>query len=386
MGRAGKADDVAVQSALIEVGALKAALGSVIGAVESRNTIPVLANVALFFAPDHLRVVGTNMDQQVTRQVPCEAQASWSTTVGARLLKAMADKLPSGAEVQLSMDAGSARLIVRCGRARFELATLPVEDFPLLSDAGGWDAQFEMAGPELAAMLNHVKHAISTEETRYYLNGVFVERREAELIMVATDGHRLARSARPAPDGSEPMAEGEVLSGGVIIPRQVLALIEPMLKESRVEVALSAARVRLDAGEVTVISKLVDGQFPDWRRVVPSNNPALIEVDPAELGKAVERVTTICSDKTRAVKIAADADRLTLSVTSAENGVATEEVSCAYSSAPMTVGCNATYLLGCLARISGDVVQLRLADAAAPIRIEARADAEDLCVLMPMRV
>lgn len=386
MGRAGKADDAPVQSALIEVGALKAALGSVIGAVESRNTIPVLSNVALFFAADHLRVVGTNMDQQVTRQVPCEAQASWSTTVGAKLLKAMADKLPSGAEVQLSMDAGAARLIVRCGRARFELATLPVEDFPLLSGDADWQAQFEMPGAELAAMLNHVKHAISTEEARFYLNGVFVERRDAELLLVATDGHRMARSARAAPDGSEALGLGEALSSGVIVPRQVLALIEPMLKESLVSVALSGSKIAIEAGEVTVISKLVDGNFPDWRRVVPSDHPELIEIDPVTLGKAVERVTTISSDKTRAVKIDADRDRLTLSVTSPENGVATEEVSCSYGGKGLTVGCNAGYLLSCLARVSGDTVQLRLLDGTAPIRIEARKDAEDLCILMPMRV
>lgn len=386
MGKADKGGDAVVRSALIEVGALKAALGSVIGAVESRNTVPVLANVALFFAPGQLLVIGTNMDQQVTRQVPCEAQAPWATTVGAKLLKAMADKLPSGAEVQLSIDADTGRLIVRCGRARFELATLPIEDFPLLSGLGDWVAQFEMPGAELAAMLNHVKHAISTEEIRHYLNGVFVERREAELSLVATDGHRLARACRAAPDGSEALGQGEELGDGLIIPRQVLGLIEPMLKESQVEVALSASRVSIAAGEVTVISKLVDGTFPDWRRVVPTANPELIEVDPAELAKAVERVTTICSDKTRAVKITADTDRLTLSVTSPENGVATEEVSCAYAGNGLTVGCNATYLLACLARISGDTVQLRLADAAAPIRIEARPDAEDLCVLMPMRV
>lgn len=373
----------AIRHATIEAGALKAALASVAGAVERRNTVPILANVALMFdSGGRIDVITTNLDMQVSRSVPCDSAVSWSTTVSAHLLKAMADKMPAGGEV--SIDHGGARLVIRCGRARFELATLPIEDFPIMAAEPEWPVSFEMTGSELAAMLHHVKPGISTEETRYYLNGIYLERHEAELFAVATDGHRLASARRAAPDGTQPM--GEAMPAGVIIPRQVLPVLEPMLKEARVTVHLSATRMVVESGEVTLSTKLVDGNFPDWRRVVPVGNEHVIRFDPAPLADAVERVATISADKTRALKIEASGDRLLLTVTSAEHGTATEEVPCDYGGKGILFGVNAAYLLGFLARLPGDTGRIEVRDAQGPVLIRSSEDAADQCVLMPLRV
>lgn len=379
-----KAKDTApVMSARIEVGDLKAALGSVIAAVERKNTIPILANVKLAFSAGvGLEATATNLDMQVSRTVPVsDVGHRWATTVAAHVLKGMVDKLPAGCEVLLQL--GDGRLTLTAGRARFALPVLPVEDFPELVQATDTVlVQFETGGAEWLAQINQVKHAISTEETRYYLNGICLERAEAELLMVATDGHRLAVSARAAPDGSEALPE----LGGVIIPRGCLGVVEALCAESRIDVTLTARMLRIEAGEVVMISKLIDGTFPDWRRVVPGGNDKIVSVDPKALAEAVGRVATIASDKTRAVKMTASAGRLTLSVTSPENGTATEDMDADYTGPDVEIGFNGSYLLGVLGKFSGDAVRFELMDASGPALIRTSAEARDRHVLMPMRV
>jgi len=370
--------------AVMESGALKAALGSVIAAVERRNTIPILSNVALAFgAMQKLEVTATNLDMEVRRSVPAKVSGeSWSTTVCAHTLKGVADKMAAGSEVTLTLKDG--RLAVVSGRARFSLPVLPIDDFPIMAGVtgtGGPLAQFDMAGAELLAMISAVEHAVSTEDTRYYLNGIYVERAEAELLFVSTDGHRLACAVRAAPDGSEVLPE----LGGVIIPRACLGVVKALCAEARVDVAISSNRISIEAGEVVMTSKLIDGQFPDWRRVVPGSNDKIVEVDPKLLAEAVGRVSVVASDKTRAVKLAVDADRITLTVTSPENGTASEEISASYAGAPVEVGFNGTYLSAVLGRFSGDAVSMALHDAAAPALLTSGA-AKDKHVLMPMRV
>jgi DNA polymerase III subunit beta len=379
----------------VAAGALRAACASVIGVVEGRNTIPILANLLIDADGSHLRVTGTDLDLWCTRQIPVDsgdvssglsaggrpsaprspANAALVTTVHARSFAALVGKIASDAAVLLSLADG--QLTVASGRLQAKLPTLPVDDFPVVPAPTDWSAQWEMAGAELAAMLEFVKPAISTEEARYYLNGVFLERSEAELLAVATDGHRLAIARRPAPDGTE------TLPLNLIVPRKLIGLLGDMLKEARVGVSVSDCRICIEAGEVTLTGKLIDGQFPVWRRVVPVQG-APMEVDRKALSEALGRVATIATDKTQAVKLAFDNDRLTLSVVSAENGSATEEVECDWSGPPLEIGFNARYLAEVLKGGASELVTAEFGDPAAP-SLWGQRDG-DAAVLMPMRV
>lgn len=370
------------QTASIDVGALRAAMSTAIGAVERRNTIPILANVALMFEPGALVVRSTNLDMQVDRRVPADVKASWAITVPAHVLKAVVDKLPPDQVVLLSHADG--KLTVGCGRSRINLSTLPIADFPSIS-TGDWDAEFEMAGGELVALIGHCKGAVSSEEARYYLNGIFVQRSEASLIFVGTDGHRLSKAERPAPNGSEPLGLDGALSEGVILPRALLPLAEMLGQEARVSVALSGNRVKLDAGESTVVSKLVDGQFPDWRRVVPAHE-VVARIDPKALSEAVSRVAAVSTDKTRGVRFDLADDLATLTVVCPETGMASEEVPISYGGGLLTVGFNAAYLQALLPRFLADEIEVLVGDGREATLWRASEGASDIHVVMPMRV
>ncbi|MFN3473543.1 MAG: DNA polymerase III subunit beta [Blastomonas sp.] len=282
--QAGADDRPAVKTDMVclPAGSLKAALKSVITAVEARNTIPILSNVLITVTPQHLTVCGTDLDVEITRQVPVtSASGSWGITVRAHVLDKAVDKLApgkAGADAEVTISVADGRLKMACGRARFDFPTLPVADFPHIA-CGDWDAQWEMPGSTLAEMLAHCRPAASTEETRYYLNGVFFERNAAELIAVATDGHRLHTVCLPAPDGSEPLKHS-------IVPRKAAAAMAALCAEARVELAFSPGKVRMDSGETVMTAKLIDGTFPDWRRVVPSAADKSCEFDPRAGGGA----------------------------------------------------------------------------------------------------
>lgn len=371
------------KQATIDIGALRAAMATVIGAVERRNTIPILGNVALLFEPGAVTVRATDLDMQIDRRVPCDdVQASWAITAPAHVVKAVVDKMASDQQAVLSFDGG--KLAVVSGRSKVHVATLPIEDFPELA-RDEWAAEFEVSGAELTAMIAHCKGAVSTEETRYCLNGVLMQRSEAMLLLVSSDGHRLAKAERAAPDGSEALGIGGDLGEGVIIPRKALPLIEALARESRVGIAVSRGKLRVDAGESTLVTKLVDGQFPNWRRVVPSHEHRAL-FHPQRLADAVDRVAAVSTDKTRAVRIALAEDVATLTVVCPETGEASEEVETDYDGPPITLGLNAAYLRELLTRFPGEEVSMAVGDDRSPVLCRASADAADLRVCMLMRV
>jgi DNA polymerase-3 subunit beta len=211
--------------------------------------------------------------------------------------------------------------------------------------------------------------------------GIFLHIADDQLKAAATDGHRLARVTVPKPDGADGMPD-------VIIPRKCVAELRKLLDEveGTVEVSLSPTKVRFGLGSAVLTSKLIDGTFPDYNRVIPTGNDKLLRLDPKSFSAGVDRVATIASEKTRAVKMAVDRDKVTLSVTSPENGVATEEVSADYGSDGLEIGFNARYLLDILGEIDGDTVEVHLADAAAPTLLRESDKSNALYVLMPMRV
>jgi len=367
--------------ATIERATLLRSLGHVQSVVERRNTIPILSNVLIEAGSEGLRLMATDLDLQIVETIEAQVETQGATTVSAHTLFDIARKLPEGSQVQLT--AADGKMLIVAGRARFNLQTLPREDFPVIAE-GELPTRFELPAETLKQIIDKTRFAISTEETRYYLNGIFLhvsDDAQPVLKAAATDGHRLARVTVPRPDGAEGMPD-------VIIPRKCVGELRKLLDEieGSVEVSLSPTKVRFGLGTAILTSKLIDGTFPDYSRVIPTANDKLLKIDPRSFEEGVDRVATIASEKTRAVKMSLERDKITLSVTSPENGTAAEEVSGDYSSQGFEIGFNARYLLDILGQIDGDLVEVHLADAAAPTLIRENDKAPALYVLMPMRV
>ena len=368
--------------ATIERATLLKGLGHVHSVVERRNTIPILSNVLIEAEEDGgLRLMATDLDLQINETVEANVTDPGATTVPAHTLFDIVRKLPEGSQVELI--AAEGRMQVNAGRARFTLATLPRDDFPVIAE-GELPTRFELPAATLRQIIDKTRFAISTEETRYYLNGIYVhvsDEAQPVLKAAATDGHRLARVTVPRPEGAQGMP-------GVIIPRKCVGELRKLLDEvdGSVQLSLSDSKVRFGLGNAVLTSKLIDGTFPDYSRVIPTANDKLLKLDPRGFEEGVDRVSTIASERTRAVKMALDRDRVTLSVTSPENGTAAEEVPADYGAESFEIGFNARYLMDILAQIEGDVVEVHLADAAAPTLLRENDKASALYVLMPMRV
>jgi DNA polymerase III subunit beta len=365
--------------ATIERATLLKGLGHVQSVVERRNTIPILSNVLLEAQEDGaLRLMATDLDLQVDESVPATVDQPGATTISAHTLFDIVRKLPEGSQVE--MTAADGKMQVNAGRSRFNLSTLPRDDFPVIAE-GDLPTRFEVPAATLREIIEKTRFAISTEETRYYLMGIFLHVIDEQLRAAATDGHRLARVTLPRPDGAEGMPD-------VIIPRKAVNELYRLLEEleGTVEISLSPTKVRFGLGSAVLTSKLIDGTFPDYSRVIPTGNDKLLKLDPKSFSQGVDRVSTIASEKTRAVKMSVDRDKVTLSVTSPENGVATEEIPADYGSDGIEIGFNAKYLLDILGEIDGDTVEVHLADAAAPTLLRENDKSNALYVLMPMRV
>lgn len=368
--------------ATIERATLLRSLAHVQSVVERRNTIPILSNVLIDASADGgIRLMATDLDLQIVETIEAAVDQGGATTVSAHTLFDIVRKLPEGSQVQLS--AAEGKMSIVAGRARFNLQTLPRDDFPVIAE-GELPTKFELPAATLRQIIDKTRFAISTEETRYYLNGIFFhvsDEAQPVLKAAATDGHRLARVTVQRPEGAEGMPD-------VIVPRKCVGELRKLLEEvdGTVTVSLSATKVRFDLGAAVLTSKLIDGTFPDYSRVIPTGNDKLLKLDPKSFMEGVDRVSTIASEKTRAVKMALDRDKVTLSVTSPENGTASEEVPGDYAAQPFEIGFNARYLMDILHQIDGDSVEVHLADAAAPTLIRENDKSPALYVLMPMRV
>jgi len=375
----------------IAVKSLREVMGALMPVVEARNTIPILSTVLLSSGPSTMTFTVSDLDIIMQRQAdlaqPGRGQAM-ALCVDARALSDIARKLPADAEA--TMEAKDGKLVLKAGRSRFNLPTLAADDFPVMA-TGDWDAQFEMPSADLIAMIDSVRFAMSSEETRYYLNGIFLHAPGAggdgRMIAVATDGNRLARFHCDLPEGAEVMPD-------IIVARKTVAVLDKLLDDHAgpVDIAVSASKIRLSFGTVDLTAKLVDGTFPDYTRVIPVGNNQGWWVKPKELAEAVDRVTTISTDKTRVVSIALNANVATLTVRSPDIGEATEEVDCIYDGAPMTIGFNGAYLMDVLRHMEGgDAAHeghaaAMLAEPSSPALWRGSEDSRRLYVLMPFRV
>jgi DNA polymerase-3 subunit beta len=368
----------------VERAELLRSLSHVHRVVERRNTIPILANVLLRADNAKLAFKATDLDLEVIETVAAEVNPGGVTTVPAHMFYEIVRKLPEGAQIVLEATGDRAVMSIRAGRSRFTLQTLPESDFPDLA-AGDLTHKFAVGAADLKRLIDKTQFAISTEETRYYLNGIYLHTAGAGkglmLRAVATDGHRLAQFELGAPPGAEGMP-------GVIVPRKTVGEVQRLIDsgEGEVLVELSQSKIRFTLGSVVLTSKLIDGTFPDYSRVIPLGNDKQLEVDKKEFEQAVDRVSTVASERGRAVKLALSAGRLVLSVTNPDSGTATEELEVGYDADPLDIGFNSRYLLDIAAQLEGDTAVLKLADPGSPTLLADKEARGALYVLMPMRV
>ena len=368
----------------IERSALLKSLGQAQSVVERRNTIPILANVLIEAEGDAATFRATDLDIEVLDRAPAQVERAGASTVSAVILYEIVRKLPDGALVALADDGAAGRLTIEAGRSKFSLATLPREDFPIMASAE-YDCNFSAPASLLRRLFDKSKFAISTEETRYYLNGVYMHVSSADsgpvLRCVATDGHRLARIDAPLPDGAQDMP-------GVIVPRKTVAELRKLLDDDDMAIAVSVSetKVRFATPDVTLTSKVIDGTFPDYTRVIPQGNTRRMEVDAAEFARAVDRVATVSSERSRAVKLSLDQDRLILSVNAPDTGAAEEELSVAYSDEHLDIGFNAKYLLEIASQVDRENAVFLFNSSGDPTLMREGDDDSAIYVVMPMRV
>jgi len=376
----------------IERAALLKALSHVQSVVERRTTIPILSNVLLRAegadGAGRLALSATDMDLEIVEGAAARVERDGQTTAPAHTLYDIVRKLREGAQVELETLGGRNEMALRSGRSTFTLACLPPEDYPVMS-TGELPHHFALSAGELRTLIDRTRFAISTEETRYYLNGIYLhatKNNEVPVVRaVATDGHRLARVEITAPEGAAGMP-------GIIVPRKTVLELRKLIEEgdAEVQISLGDTKIRCAVGDAALTSKLIDGTFPDYDRVIPAGNDKVLEVDCKSFAEAVDRVSTISTERSRAVKLAIERGSLVVSATSPENGTAVEELEVRYQSTPIEIGFNSRYLLDITDQIGGEYVQFQMADAGSPTIVRDGAPEEGgasaLYVLMPMRV
>ena len=367
----------------IERSELIKSLSHVQGVVERRNTIPILSNVKIEATDGCLTLNATDLDLDMVVSVVANVAVVGATTISAHTLYDIVRKLPEGSQVELNT-AGDGQMQLSSGRSKFTLSCLPTDEFPVLS-GGELPHNFNITAAELRSLIDRTKFAISTEETRYYLNGIYLHKADRDgvnvLRAVATDGHRLASVEAPLPSGAENIV-------GVIVPRKTVAELRKLIDESgdEVVISMSESKVRFAFDNAVLTSKLIDGTFPDYQRVIPSGNDKNMDVNCKLFSDAIDRVSAISSEKSRAIKLVLSEGLLSLSASSPEHGSAVEEIEVSYKGDTVEIGFNSAYLLDITRQIEGNTAQVSLADGNSPTILREADDASALYVIMPMRV
>ncbi|GAB5457053.1 MAG: DNA polymerase III subunit beta [Henriciella sp.] len=368
----------------IERGALLNALSHVQNVVERRNTIPILSNILLEAGDGTVRLTATDLDIEAVDIADAKIGDDGAVTAPAGTLFDVIRKLPSGADVELELNPENRQLAIRSGRSAFSLPTLPADDFQTMK-ADEDAVSFDIDASDLRRLIDKTRFAISTEETRYYLNGVYLHAAETDkgkkLRTVATDGHRLALSEVDAPRGAEALE-------GVIVPRKAVGEVRRLIDASDedVSVSVSDTKIMFRSGRAQLTSKLIDGSFPDYARVIPKGNEKALVIDNKAFEAAVDRVSTVSAERSRSIKLSLSDGKISLAVSSAETGQGHEEVECDYTEEAMDIGFNAKYLLDVTAQIEAEDARFLFNDPASPALVLDPADESAQYVLMPLRV
>ena len=370
----------------IDRSALLIALQHVHSVVERRNTIPILSNVLIEAKEDGVYLTATDMDIAVIEKVDLdksEVIQLGTVTTSAQMLYDIVRKLPDNIKVEFLSEKND-RLGIKASSSSFALNCLPSEDFPSISQED-FKYSFNIDSIALIRLLDKTSFAMSLEETRYYLNGIYLhaikEDNIHKLRTVATDGHRLSRVDMNLPEGADGIP-------GVIIPRKTILEIRKILEDhtGNINLSLSETKIRLSFNNVILTSKLLDGTFPDYSRVIPEQNDKLVTISNQSISEAVDRVSTVSTDKTRAIKININKGNLVISATNPDKGSASEYVDVVYDGDEVEIGFNSKYVLDVARQIKGNEIIIKLSDSVSPTLVYDKDDKEVLFVLMPMRV
>jgi DNA polymerase-3 subunit beta len=368
---------------IIERSHLLKSLAHVQSVVEKRGTIAILSNIKLEAKGAEVAFTATDMDIAIVEKSPANVLSAGEITIPAQTFYDIVRKIPEGAQIELETSDDGSKATIRSGQSRFSLACLPVDDFPVMAE-GEFSHSFTLKSAECLALISKPSFAVSTEENRYYLNGIFLhvagEGDGKVLRAVATDGHRLAQIEVAIPAGADGMPS-------VIVPRKAIYELRKLLEagEGDVEVSLCENKIRFIYGSAVLVSKLIDGEYPDYSRVIPLINDKLLEVDCKKFAQSVDRVSVISSEKTRGIKLQVESGKLTFSAGSGDQA-ASEEIEVAYSSAPIETGFNSRYLLEMMTQMEGEIAQFLFSDGTMPALVRDTADVSALYVIMPMRV
>jgi len=376
----------------IDKNILQKSLSHIQGVVERRNSVPILSNLKITIdenIPNKVNITATDMDIAISEDLEAIIDGSGSITVPAHKLHDIVRKLPDGCDVIVSYNESSTgqKLTVKAQKSNFTLPVLPSSDYPEI-DIQNVSHKFTLARKDLVKLLDKARFAISTEETRYYLNGIYLHHAVANenrkvLRAVATDGHRLASIQTDLPEGAAEMP-------AIIIPRKTVMEIRKILEEEQndleINIEISESKIKVSFQDITLISKLIDGSFPDYQRVIPQNNNKVLTTDLKPLNQAIDRVATITSDKSKSIKFQIDADKITISANDVDNGFAKEELDTEYKDSSVEAGFNSKYLLEMTSVIDGNQVRMHFADSSSPALVEDVEDQDSLYVIMPMRV
>ena len=363
----------------VDRGILLKALNHVQSVVERRNTIPILSNVKIDANEKNISLIATDLDLEIIEFIDANVSVSGSTTVSAHTLYDIVRKIPEESMIEMELNSND-QMEIKSGQSNFDLPCLPDEDFPEMS-SGEMPCGFSIESSDLARLIDKARFAISTEETRYYLNGIFLHSVENELRSVATDGHRLACIKSDLPAGAEDIPS-------IIIPRKTVGEVRKLIEDSSgtLEIKVSDTKIQFNFNDIQLTSKLIDVTFPDYERVIPKTNTKVMTVKTHDFASSIDRVATISSDKSKAVKFAINNNSLTLTVINPDAGTAVEKVDVSYEADDLEVGFNARYLLDIASQISGDTMTFILEDPGAPALINDSAHEDATYVLMPMRV
>ena len=363
------------------------ALSHIHGIVEVRHTLPILSNIIITAKDNNLTLSSTNLDIFCSDKLNAEVLSSGEISVSAVTFYEIIKRLPNGSEIQATFDDESSSLILKCGRSKFNLTTMQTEDFPTISDSD-LTTKFILSASELIRMIDKTKFAISNEETRYYLNGIFLHKTQKNSIdilrAVATDGHRLAQYDIPLPQGAEEMT-------GLIIPKKTILELRRILDDASgdINIQLNENKIKFSFSELNIISKVIDGTFPDYTKVIPQNNDKTFTTNNAELKSAVDRVSAVAINeetKSKAIKLSIESNKLLLSVDSSSKGSANEEIDLDYNKERVEIGFNSRYLVDICNEIDGEEVSINLLDSISPAIILDKSDENLFFVLMPMRI
>jgi DNA polymerase III subunit beta len=356
---------------------LLAPLQSVIGVVERRQTMPILANVLLSARDNRLSVTGTDLEVELVASQPVTVQQPGDVTIPGRKLLDICRALPEKSQVSLATEAD--RATVRAGRSRFTLACLPAADFPVVEEIHP-QQHVTISRAALRRLIDKTHFSMAQQDVRYYLNGMLLETDGKHLRAVATDGHRLAL-CEAALESSASSAQQ------VIVPRKgVLELQRLLGSDGELELAIGTNHVQATIGEIRFTSKLIDGRFPEYSRVVPANPSKIIEADRELLRQAFQRTAILSNEKYRGIRLALRSGLLTIQAHNPEQEEAEDQVEVAYEGEDLEIGFNVTYLLDALAALEGENVEIGLTDPNSSCLVRAKGAGDTKYVVMPMRL